>query len=94
MDDAFTKVSIITYDRFVFWSSKQQKSESVDSFYGRLIEQVENYSLGDEETTLIKDTFILNMMDHDTQKQLLKEIFLPTKAIEVAIQLEMGAQNQ
>ena len=94
MDDAFTKVSSMTYDRFLSWSSKEQKGESLESFYGRLIEQAENCSLGDEKTTLIKDTFILNMMDHDTQKQLLKETVLPTKAIEVAIQLEMGTQNQ
>ena len=94
MDDSFTKVRNITYDRFVFWSSKQQKGRSVESFYGRLIEQAENCSIGDEETTLIRDTFILNMMDHDAQKELLRETVSPTKALEVAIQIEMGAQNQ
>ena len=93
-DDSFTKVRKIKYDRFVFWSSKQGKGESVESFYGHLIEQAENCSLGDEETTLIRDTFILNMLDHDTQKQLLKETVLHTKALEVAKQMEMEAQNQ
>ena len=70
------------------------KGESVESFYGRLIEQAENRSLGDEETTLIRDTFILNNPDHNTQKELLKETVSPAKSLEVAIQMETGAQNQ
>ena len=70
MDDSFTKIRNITYDGFIFWSSKQQKGKSVESFYGRLIEQAENCSLGDEEITLIRDTFILNILDHDTHKEL------------------------
>ena len=34
------------------------------------------------------------MIDHDTQKELLKETVEPSKALEIAIQMEMGAQNQ
>ena len=33
-------------------------------------------------------------MDQDTQKELLKEAVSSAKALEVAIQMEMGAQNQ
>ena len=94
MDDSFTKVRNITYDRFVLYSCKQQNSESVESFYGRSIEQAENCILGSEETSLIRDAFILNMIDHETQKELLKETFETSKALEIAIQMEMGAQNQ
>ena len=94
MEDSFTKVRNITYDRFVFYSCKQQKGESVESFYGSLIELAENCNLGSEETTLIRDAFILNMLDHETQKELLKETVEPPKALEIAIQMEMGAQNQ
>ena len=54
----------------------------------------ENCNLGSEETTLIRDAFILNMLDHETQKELLKETVDPPKALEIAIQMEMGAQNQ
>ena len=93
MEDSFTKVRNITYDRFVFYSCKQ-KGESVESFYGRLVELAENCTLGSEETTLIRDAFILNMIDHGTQKKLLKETVEPSKALEIAIQMEMGAQNQ
>ena len=51
------------------FSSKQQKGESVESFYRRLIEQAQNCSLGDEETTSIRDAFILNMQDPDIQRE-------------------------
>ena len=94
MEDSSTKVRNITYDRFVFYSCKQQKGESVEGFFGRLIQQAENCSLGSEETTLIRDAFILNMIDHETQKELLKETVEPFKALEIAIQMEMGAQSQ
>ena len=94
MEDSFTKVRNITYDRFVFYSCKQQKGESVESFYGRLIELAENCTLGSEETTLSRDAFILNMIDHEAQKELLKETVEPSKALEIAIQMEMRAQNQ
>ena len=46
-----------------FFPSKQQKAELVESFYGILIKQSENCSPGDEETTLIRVTLILNMSD-------------------------------
>ena len=94
MEDSFTKVRNTTYDCFVFYSCKQRKGESMESFYGRLIEQTENCSLGSEETTLIRDAFILNMIDHETQKELFKETVEPSKALEIAIKMKMGAQNQ
>ena len=94
MEDFFTKIRNIFYDRFVFYTCKQQKGESVESFYGRLIELAENSTLGSVETTLIRDAFILNMIDHETQKELLKETVEPSKALEIAMQMQMGAQNQ
>ena len=94
MEDSFTKVRNIIYDRFVFYSCKQHKGESVKSFYGRLIRLAENCTLGSEETTRICDAFIVNMIDHETQKELWKETVEPSKALEIAIQMEMGAQNQ
>ena len=93
MEDFFTKVRNITYDRFVFYSCKQKKGESVQKFYGRLIEQAENCNLGSEETTLIRDAFILNMINLETQKELLKETVETSKALEIAFQIEMGAKK-
>ena len=34
------------------------------------------------------------MLDYDTQKELLKQMVSPTKALEIAIHMEIGAQNQ
>ena len=78
----------------MFFLSKQHKGETVESFYGRLIEQAENCSLEDEETTLILDTFIFKFLEHETQKELPKETVSPTKALEIAIHMDMVAQNQ
>ena len=57
------------------------KEESVESVYGGLIEQAENCSLGVEENNLIRDSFILNMRDDDTRRELLKETVSTTKAL-------------
>ena len=94
MEDSYIKTRNITYDRFVFFSSKQQKGESIESFCGKVIAQTGNYSLGDEETTLIRDTFILNILDYETQKKLLEEVVSPHTALEKLIYTEMRAQNQ
>ena len=42
MEDTFIKTRKITYDHFVFFSSQQQKGESVESFYESLVEQSGN----------------------------------------------------
>ena len=34
------------------------------------------------------------LLNYDTQKELLKETVLPTKALEIPINMDMGAQNQ
>ena len=73
IEDYFVKTWNITYDCFVFFSSKQQKEESAENFYGGLRKQSENCSLGDEQTTIIRDSLILNILDYDTQKGLLKK---------------------
>ena len=95
MEDSFTKVGNITYDRFfsIHVSSKKESRLKV-SMVVSFIELAENCTLGSEETTLIRDAFILNMIDHETQKELLKETVEPSKALEIAIQMERGAQNQ
>ena len=93
MEEPIVKTRNITYDCIVFFSSKQQKRESRENFYGRLIKSSLG-SLRDEEATLNRDTFNLNMLEFDTQKELLKENVSPTKALEVAIHMKMRSQNQ
>ena len=65
----------------------------MESFYGRLRGQAENCSQGDEETTLIRDNFILINLDSNAQKELVKETVSPTKALETANLIDMN-QNQ
>ena len=81
MEDSLTKARAITYDRFLFFTSKRQKRESVESVYERLIEKTKICSVGDEETTLVLETFTLNMLDYDLQMELLKETVKPTKGL-------------
>ena len=93
MEDLIMKAKNITY--ILFFSPKQWKGESVESLDGRLTEQAENCILWDEEyNSNCKIIFILNMQDHDTQRELLKETVLSIKALEGAIHIEMGSQNQ
>ena len=58
MEFSSTKNRNITFHRFDVFSSKQQKGEPVESFYGKLIEQAENCSLRDQEKTLIRETIV------------------------------------
>ena len=77
MENSLLKSRNITYDRFVFFSFNQPKGQSVESIYGRLIGQAENCSLGNEETTLIRDTFIPDMRQYrKTKRQYRKTKFL------------------
>ena len=93
MEDSFIKTGNITYDRYVFFSSQQQKRDSVENFYGRLVEQSVIGNLGEVETTVIRDTFILNLLNIlETQKELLKETMSPSKTLKKAIHIKMGGQ--
>ena len=80
MEDSFKKKTRKnSYDRFVFFSSEQQKGESVESFYDRFIQQAEKCSLQ------------LNFLDFEIKKKLLKETLSPTKAYEITINSKIGA---
>ena len=92
MEDSITKTRNITYDRIVLFSSKQQKGELVESFYGRLTEQAENCSLGDEETTSIRYTFIFNIIDYETQKKFLKRQCRQLKLLKLQSILRWGSK--
>ena len=47
-----------------------------------------------KEETLIRDFFITNLMDPETQKELLKQTVEPRQALELAINMELGMRNQ
>ena len=94
LDRVFTKQRKITFDRYTFLTKKQLKGEPVEKFYGCLRELSLNCDLGSHEESIIRDVFIANMQDRETQKELLKETRTAKKALEVAMNIEMGIQNQ
>ena len=70
------------------------KGEPVEKFYGCLRELSLNCDLGSHEESIIRDVFIANMQDGENQKELLKETRTAKKALEVAMNIEMGIQTQ
>ena len=70
------------------------KGEPVEKFYGCPRELSLNCDLGSHEESIIRDVFIVNMQDGEIQRELLKETRTAKKALEVAMNIEMGIQNQ
>ena len=94
LDGVFTKQRNITFDRYTFLTRKQMKGEPVEKFCGCLRELSLNCDLGSNEESIIRDVFIANMQDGEIQRELLKETRTPKKALEIAMNIEMGIQYQ
>ena len=94
LDQVFTKQRKVTFDRYTFSTRKQLKKEPVEKFYGCLRELSLNCDLGGHEESIIRDVFIANMQDGEIQRELLKETRSGKKAGEVAMNFDMGIQNQ
>ena len=89
MEIVFNRPRNITFDRYVFFSRKQKKGETVEQFYSILKELEENC-----EKAIIRDIFIINMLNDDIQRELLHETVDPYRALSIAVNMEMGHQNQ
>ena len=94
LDRVFTKQRNITFDRYTFPTRKQMKGEPVEKFYRCLRELSLNWDLGSHEESIIRDVFIANMQDGEMQRELLTETRTAKKALEVAMNIEMGIQTQ
>ena len=94
VETAFIRPRSITFDRHVFLITKQLRGETVEQFYGKLKELAENCDFENKEETLIRDVFIINLIDPEIQKELLKQTVEPRKALELAINMELRMQNQ
>ena len=94
LDQVFTKQRNITFDRYTFLTTKQLKGQVVEKFYGCHRELSLNCDLGSHEESIIRDVFIANMQDGQIQRELLKETRTAKKALEFAMDIEMGIQNQ
>ena len=94
VEEAFIRSRNITFDRHVFLIKKRLRGETVEHFYGKLKELAENCDFENKEETLIQDVFITNLIDPEIQKELLKQTVEPRQALELAINMELGMQNQ
>ena len=93
LDRVFTKQRNITFDRYNFLTRKL-KGKTVEKFYGCLLELSLNCDLGSHEESIIRDVFMANMQDGEIQREFLKETRTAKKALKVAMNIEMGIQNQ
>ena len=84
MENSFIKARNIRYDEFAFRFQTTQKL-SLKIGYGILLEKGIKWTLGNEEATLIHDTFIPNKLNYETQKNLLKKRISSTKNLELII---------
>ena len=94
VEEAFIRPSNITFDRHVFLITKQLRGETVEHFYGKLKELADNCDFENKEETLLRDVFITKLLDSEIQKELLKQTVEPRQASELAINMELGMQNQ
>ncbi|XP_075252665.1 uncharacterized protein LOC142344670 [Convolutriloba macropyga] len=94
MEATFIRQRNITFDRYMLPTTKQSKGESMEHLFGKLKEISENCELGSQEDTLIRDLFIANMQDPETQRELLRETLEPDQILGLAINMELGQRNQ
>ena len=94
LGQVFTKQRNITFDRYSFLTRKQLKGKPVGKLYGCLWELSLNCDLGSHEESINREVFIANIQDGEIQRELLKETRTAKKALEVAMNIEMGIQNQ
>ena len=94
MEIAFIRPRNITFDRYVFFSRKQKKGETVEQFYKILKELAEICDSENREEIIIRDIFITNKLDDDIQRELLRDTVDPENALSIAVNMEMGHQNQ
>ena len=91
---AFIRPRNIKFDRYVFFSRKQKKGETVEQFYSILKELAKNCNFENREEAIIRDIFITNMLDGDIQRELPRDTVEPERALSIAVNMEMGNQNQ
>ena len=94
VEEAFIRPRNLIFNRHVFLITKQLRGETVENFYGKPKELAENCDSENKEETLIRDVFITNLIDPEIQKELLKQTVEPRKALELAINMELGMRNQ
>ena len=94
MEMALIRPRNITFNRYVFFSRKQKKGETEQQFNSILKELAKNCDFENPEGVIIRDIFITNVLDDDIQRELLRGTVDPESALSIAVNMEMGHQNQ
>ena len=94
MESTFIRQRNIVFDKYMLLTTKQSKREPIEHFFGQLKELSENFDLGNQEDTLIRELFIAYMQDPQIQRELLRETLEPPQAVRLAINVELGQRNQ
>ena len=63
-------------------------------FYGVLKELDENCGFENRQEAIIRDIFIINMIDDDIQREFLRCTVEPEEVLSIAVNMEMGHPNQ
>ena len=66
----------------------------MEQFYSILKELAENCDFESREEVIIREIFITNMLDDDIQPELFRDTVDPERALRIAVNIEMGHQNQ
>ena len=66
----------------------------MEQFYSVLKELAEKCDFENREEVIIRDIFVTNMLDDDMQRELLRDKVEPKGNLSIAVNMEMGRQNQ
>ena len=94
MERDFIRPRNITFDRYVFFSRKLNKGETVEHLYSIMKELSEICDFESPEEVIIRDIFITNILDDDIQRELLRDTVDPAKALSIAVNMEMGIKTK
>lgn len=72
-DARYKERNVLTYERYIFNSIKQQEGETFESFYSELLSKVRTCQYGSLEKSLILDRIVIGVRDNNIRKQLLKD---------------------
>ena len=94
LEQTFIHPTNVAFDRYLLLTRKQHRGERMEQFQSALRSLAEHCQLADLEDELLRDIFTANMIDQETQKELLKTTLTPEKDLEVAVSIKLGIRSQ
>lgn len=83
-DVKYRERNVLTYERYIFNTIRQNENETFDSFYNELLSKVRTCQYGELEKSLILDRLVIGICDNQIRKQILRD---PTATLESAVAL-------